>query len=159
MLHRLLMLATRGCRDEYFQLLMWYWVSPFVLSYILSQITVESRGGVKLEVIRNSSEKRSTFQWRFDWFERAKNLRKIRFVWFNSNYRVESNFQKMDLFDSIIYNWIIRKVKKYSKNSIKINSKLNLITEKTLWQRRKLKFHHNETLLIILFILLHLDCL
>ena len=88
--------------------------------------------GLGLDSNWNSFEIHSIRKFAIRWFERAKIIWKIRwklvpirFVWFNSNYRLESNFQKFDLFDSIrkFAIRLIWKVKKYSKNYIKINSK------------------------------------
>ena len=69
---------------------------------------------IRSKFVRTSFEIRSKFvrleNLRFDWFKKGKNIRKIwwksiwiRFVRYSSNYRVESNFQKLDSFEK---SWI-----------------------------------------------------
>ena len=96
---------------------------PPILWWFFSFVNAEAnlcylRGGVKLEFVQNS----------FDSIRKgkkySKNSKKInsKFVRFDSNYRVESNFSDAGFVRKFMIR-LIRKGKRYSKNSMKINSK------------------------------------
>ena len=87
--HTLAMKSSNGSVSEFgfigFVKVLWLWVW----------------GGVKLEFVGNSFDSIRKFAIRLS--RKAKNIQKIWWkliwVWFDSNYRVESNFQKLDLFE------------------------------------------------------------
>ena len=90
---------------------------------------MQCRGGVKLEFVRNSFD--SIRKFAIQLIRKGKKHSKYsikinsKFVRFDSNYRVESNFSdaRFVRYDSKIYDSIDSKVKNNSKISIKINSK------------------------------------
>ena len=89
----------------------------------------QDRGGVKLEFVRFDSKICDLIDSKRQKIFKNSIRINSKFIRFDSNYRVESNFSDAGLvrnsFDSIRKFMIrlIRKVKNNSKNSIKINSK------------------------------------